>query len=78
MRRTLRSRILFYFLIVSLCGISLTSISILWGFEDHFKDYLQENREKNISLIENDVIQEYKETGNLVSNEIVGLFINRQ
>ncbi len=73
MRRTLRSRILFYFLIVSLCGISLTSISILWGFEDHFKDYLQENREKNISLIENDVIQEYKETGNLVSNEIVGL-----
>ena len=74
MRRTLRSTILFYFLIVSLCGISLTSISILWGFEDHFKDYLQENREKNISLIENDLIQEYKETGNLVSNEIVGLF----
>lgn len=73
MGKTLRSRILFYFLIVSLSGISLTSMSILWGFEEHFKDYLQENRDKNIHLIKDDVILEYKENGNLVSNEIVGL-----
>ena len=45
----------------------------MWGFEEHFKDYLRENREKNISLIEDDVIQEYNESGNLVSNQIVGL-----
>ncbi|WP_141432559.1 cell wall metabolism sensor histidine kinase WalK [Bacillus sp. 03113] len=73
MRKTLRSRILFYFLVVSLCGIFLSSFSILWGFEDHFNDYLRENRERNTSLIEKAVKQEYKESGNLVNDEIMGL-----
>lgn len=73
MHKTLRSRILFYFLIVSLCGILLTSFSVLWGFEDHFNNYLRENREKNISLIEEEAKREYKETGNLVSEQMAGL-----
>lgn len=73
MRKTLRSRILFYFLVVSFCGILLTSVSILWGFEDHFTNYLQENREKNISLIKEDAKREYKESKNLISNQILGL-----
>lgn len=73
MRKTLRSRILFYFLVVSLCGILLSSFSVLWGFEDNFKDYLRENRERNISLIEEEVKREYKETENLVTNQLVSL-----
>ncbi|WP_458411924.1 sensor histidine kinase [Schinkia sp. CFF1] len=73
MHRTLRSRILFYFLIVSFCGILLTSFSVLWGFEDHFKNYVKENREKNSSLIIEEAKREYKETGNLVSDQMAGL-----
>lgn len=73
MVKTLRSRILLYFLVVSLCGILLTSLSILWGFEDHFINYLRENRERNISLIEDDLKREYKESQNLISNQILGL-----
>lgn len=73
MHLTLRSRILFYFLVVSLCGIFLTSISILWGFEDHFKEYLKASREKGISLIEKETVKEFKKTGNLISDQMTGL-----
>jgi two-component system, OmpR family, sensor histidine kinase BaeS len=71
MRQTLRSRILFYFLVVSLSGILLTSFSILWKFEDRFTDYLDENRGDKISLVENAILEEYRETGNLVDKEII-------
>lgn len=67
MFKTLRFRILFYLLVASLCGIFLTSLSILWGFEEHFSDYLRENREKNINLIEEVAIQEFAGSGNLIS-----------
>ena len=73
MLKTLRSRILFYLLGVSLCGILISSISILWGFEDHFTNYLRENREKNVSLIEEAAIQEYKGSGTIVSDTMTGL-----
>ncbi|MBU8908733.1 sensor histidine kinase [Desertibacillus haloalkaliphilus] len=71
MRLTLRSKILFYLLIVSLCGVFLTSFSILWGFENHFDDYLQKNREESSGLIEDVAIQSYKETGELVDDQLV-------
>ncbi|WP_019153612.1 sensor histidine kinase [Robertmurraya massiliosenegalensis] len=73
MHRTLRSRILSYFLVVSLCGILLSSFSILWGFEDHFTDYLRKNREQDISLLQDEVISEYTESGSLLDDEIMGL-----
>ncbi|MDF1511046.1 ATP-binding protein [Robertmurraya sp. DFI.2.37] len=73
MHLTLRSRILFYFLIVSLCGILLTSISISWGFEDQFTDYLRANREQDISLLQEEAAREYKESGSLLNDDITGL-----
>src|SRR5690625_2978270 len=72
-RLTLRSKILFYLLVVSLCGIFLTSFSILWGFEDQFNEYLQNNREESSKLIENEAINSYKETGELIDNQLTNL-----
>ncbi|MFC4322397.1 sensor histidine kinase [Litchfieldia salsa] len=73
MLRTLRSKVLFYFIVLSLCAIFLTSFSILWGFEEHFTEYLQEDREGDIKLINEEVIKEYKETGNYLSIEVTSL-----
>ncbi|MBN8202799.1 cell wall metabolism sensor histidine kinase WalK (plasmid) [Cytobacillus firmus] len=73
MRKTLRSRILIYFLIVSLSGILLTSLSILWGFEDRFNDYLLEGREKNINQIKEEILKEYKKTGSLQSDQVLSV-----
>lgn len=72
-RLTLRSKILFYLLVVSLFGIFLTSFSILWGFEDQFNEYLQINREERIKLIEDEAINSYKETGKLIDNQLINL-----
>lgn len=72
-RLTLRSKILFYLLVVSLFGIFLTSFSILWGFEDQFNEYLQINREERSKLIEDEAINSYKETGKLIDNQLINL-----
>ncbi len=73
MHKTLRFRILFYLLVVSLCGVFLAGLSILWGFEGRFSDYLQENREKNINLIQEMAFQEYEDSGNLASDRLNSL-----
>lgn len=73
MRLTLRSKILLYLLVVSLCGIFLTSFSILWGFEDKFGEYLQKNREESSALIEKEAIQSYKETSSLIDDQVMNL-----
>ncbi len=72
-RLTLRSKILFYLLVVSLFGIFLTSFSILWGFEDQFNEYLQINREERSKLIEDEAINSYKETGKLIDKQLINL-----
>ncbi|WP_047984068.1 sensor histidine kinase [Ornithinibacillus californiensis] len=73
MNLTLRSKILIYLLIVSLSGIFLTSFSVLWGFEDHFNEYLQNSREESSSLIEKEAIKSYEESGELIDNQISNL-----
>lgn len=73
MRLTLRSKILFYLLFVSLCGIFFTSLAILWGFENSFNEYIQKIREENSALIEGKAVQSYKETGRLVNNQLTHL-----
>ncbi|MBT2691314.1 two-component sensor histidine kinase [Bacillus sp. ISL-47] len=73
MRKTLRSRILLYFLMVSLLGILFTSFSIFWGFQDHFYNYLQEGREKNINLIKEEILKEFKQTGSLQSDQVLSM-----
>ncbi len=72
MLQTLRSRILFYFLIVSLIGILALSIFIQYGFESSFKSYLDHNREKKIERVISEVQKDYKQNGHFSSDPIYG------
>ncbi|QHS24203.1 HAMP domain-containing histidine kinase [Virgibacillus sp. MSP4-1] len=73
MRLTLRSKIFIYLLIVSLSGILLTSFSVLWGFENQFNQYLQTNRTESSSLIKQEIVQSYEESGKLMNNRLNNL-----
>ncbi|WP_188207269.1 sensor histidine kinase [Alkalibacillus aidingensis] len=73
MRLTLRFKILIYLLVVSLCGILLTSFSILWGFEGQFSEYIQKNREESSRLVEREAIQSHRETGEIIDNQLISL-----
>ena len=70
MLQTLRSRILFYFLIVSLIGILALSVFIQYGFESSFKSYLDNNREKKIDRVIGEIQKEYKQNGNFSSTQV--------
>ncbi|WP_226037608.1 sensor histidine kinase [Aquibacillus saliphilus] len=73
MKITLRSKILFYILIVSLSGVFLTSFTIFFGVDNQFADYLEKNRENNRDQIEKVAIQQYDETGTLVNDQLINL-----
>ncbi|WML54659.1 ATP-binding protein [Neobacillus sp. PS3-12] len=70
MLQTLRSRILFYFLIVSLIGILALSVFIQYGFESSFRSYLDHNREKKIDRVIGEIEKEYKQNGNFSSTQV--------
>ncbi|MFO1445043.1 HAMP domain-containing histidine kinase [Bacillus sp. Bva_UNVM-123] len=70
MFKTLRFRILFYILLVSLSGIVFVSLSIQWGFESSFVNYLNQDREKKINRIKQEIVAEYKKTGEFKNNQI--------
>jgi two-component system sensor histidine kinase BaeS len=70
MLQTLRSRILFYFLIVSLIGILSLSVFIQYGFESSFRSYLDHNRDKKIERVISEVQKEYKKSGHLSSIQV--------
>lgn len=73
MQLTLRSKILIFFLIVSLSGVFLTSFSIFFGVENQFSDYLKKNREQNIDLIREEAINYYQQTNELDNQQLVNL-----
>jgi two-component system, OmpR family, sensor histidine kinase BaeS len=73
MLQTLRSRILFYFLIVSLIGILALSIFIQYGFNSSFKSYLDHNREKKIERVIGEVQKDYMQNGHFSSDPIYGI-----
>lgn len=70
---TLRSKILFYLLAVSLFGVFLASFTIFFGIENQFGDYLQKNREKNSSIVLEEAIRHYEESSNIVSDRLVNV-----
>jgi two-component system sensor histidine kinase BaeS len=70
MLQTLRSKILFYFLIVSLIGILAVSFFIQYGFESSFKSYLDHNREKKIDRVVTEIEKTYKKEGHFSSNQV--------
>jgi two-component system, OmpR family, sensor histidine kinase BaeS len=71
MLKTLRSKILFYFLLVSLSGILIVSFSMQWGFEASFNHYINANRTESINQLVKALKLEFKEnrafTGERVS-----------
>lgn len=73
MLQTLRSRILFYFLVVSLIGILAVSFFIQYGFEESFKSYLAGNREKKIDRVLVEVEKDYKKNGHFSSDPAYGI-----
>src|SRR5213080_2562525 len=73
MLQTLRSRILFYFLIVSLIGILALSIFIQYVFNSSFKSYLDHNREKKIERVIGEVQKDYMQNGHFSSDPIYGI-----
>ncbi|HJV17840.1 MAG TPA: ATP-binding protein [Bacillales bacterium] len=73
MPQTLRSRILFYFLTVSMIGILVVSFFIQYGFEESFKSYLDKNRERKIHRVINEIELEYRKSGQFSNNTVLGL-----
>ncbi|MCM3663385.1 ATP-binding protein [Mesobacillus subterraneus] len=70
MLKTLRSKILFYFLLVSLTGILVVSFSLQWGFEASFNHYINENRTERIEQLINALRLEYKEHGTFTGERV--------
>lgn len=73
MLQTLRSRILFYFLVVSLIGILAVSFFIQYGFEESFKSYLDGNREKKVDRVLTEVQKDYQKNGHFSSDPAYGI-----
>ncbi|MDQ6600249.1 HAMP domain-containing sensor histidine kinase [Bacillus salipaludis] len=73
MLQTLRSKILFYLLLISMIGILLVSFFIQWGFEASFKSYLDRNREKKIERVIVEIEKDYKKNGHFTSDPVFNL-----
>jgi two-component system, OmpR family, sensor histidine kinase BaeS len=73
MLQTLRSKILFYLLLIAMIGILLVSFFIQYGFEESFKNYLEQNREKKIDRIIVEIEKDFKKNGHFTSDPVFGL-----
>jgi two-component system, OmpR family, sensor histidine kinase BaeS len=73
MLQTLRSKILFYLILISMIGIIIVSFFIQYGFEESFSSYLDRNREKKIDRIITEVEKDYKLNGHFTSDPVFGL-----
>jgi two-component system, OmpR family, sensor histidine kinase BaeS len=73
MLQTLRSKILFYLVLISMIGILFVSFFMQWGFEESFKSYIDRNREKNIDRIITEVEKDFKKHGHFTSDPVFGL-----
>ncbi|HEY2421399.1 MAG TPA: ATP-binding protein [Neobacillus sp.] len=73
MLQTLRSKILFYLLLIAMIGILLVSFFIQYGFEESFRNYLDQNREKKIDRIIVEIDKDFKKNGHFTSDPVFGL-----
>ncbi|NMD72049.1 two-component sensor histidine kinase [Bacillus sp. DNRA2] len=73
MLKTLRAKILFYFLLVSLSGILIVSFSIQWGFEASFNHYINEDRNERINQLVKALKLEYKENRTFTGERVTQL-----
>ncbi|ALC89015.1 histidine kinase [Bacillus sp. FJAT-18017] len=70
MLRTLRARVLFYMLLVSMIGIVVVSIFIQWGFDKSFNNYLERGREHKIERVINQAKADYQRSGRFDSEQL--------
>lgn len=73
MLKTLRAKILFYFLLVSLSGILIISFSIQWGFEASFNHYINADRDQRINQLIKALKLEYKENRTFTGERVTEL-----
>src|SRR4051794_25638936 len=73
MLQTLRSKILFYLILISMIAIIIVSFFIQYGFEESFSSYLDRNREKKIDRIITEIEKDYKKNGHFTSDPVFGL-----
>lgn len=73
MLQTLRSKILFYLVLISLIGILIVSFFIQYGFEESFNSYLDRSREKKIDRIITEIEKDYQKNGHFTSDPVYGL-----
>ncbi|WHY76759.1 ATP-binding protein [Neobacillus sp. WH10] len=73
MLHTLRSKILFYLVLISMIGILIVSFFIQYGFEESFNSYLDRNREKKIDRIITEIEKDYRKNGHFTSDPVFGL-----
>ncbi|ETI68054.1 HAMP domain-containing sensor histidine kinase [Neobacillus vireti] len=74
MLQTLRSKILFYLVLISMIGILIVSFFIQYGFEESFNSYLDRNREKKIDRIITEIEKDYQKNGHFTSDPVFGYF----
>ena len=73
MLQTLRSKILFYLVLISMIGILIVSFFIQYGFEESFNRYLDQNREKKIDRIITEIEKDYKANGHFTSDPVFAM-----
>ncbi|CEG28868.1 sensor histidine kinase [Bacillus sp. B-jedd] len=73
MLQTLRAKLLFYLLLVSMIGIVLVSLFIQWGFDKSFNKYLELNREHKIERVVSQVKAKYEQEGIYTDYNILSL-----
>ncbi|MDP4171709.1 MAG: HAMP domain-containing sensor histidine kinase, partial [Bacillota bacterium] len=54
-------------------GILFVSFFIQWGFEESFKNYLDQNREKKIERVIAEIEKDFNKSGNFTSQPIIGV-----
>ncbi|WP_138416146.1 sensor histidine kinase [Aquibacillus sediminis] len=77
MNLSLRTKVVIALLIVSLSGIFITSFAIFFGVENQFTNYVETNREKNIALVQEEVVRHYQDTGNYVDAQMTNFLHNQ-
>lgn len=74
MFRTLQSKLMFYFVLVSLSGIIFVSLAIQYSFFGGFKDYLDTKRMEQVEGVTERLEQEYRNNGILTGETMMSIF----
>lgn len=74
MFRTLQTKLMFFFLLVSLSGIIFVSLAIQYSFFGSFKDYLDTKRMEQVQVVTERLEQEYRNKGTLTGETLASIF----